>query len=69
MLLGTSILGYPYVAVFTDGSDVSGGGLASSLILPLPVQVQTGVMFGPNNTLTGTFTGGGGGGAVFPLGG
>lgn len=68
MLLGTSILGYPYTVIFTDGSAVSGG-LASSVILPLQNQVQNTIVYGPGGTLTGTFTGGGGGGVVFPLGG
>ena len=67
MILGSSILGVPYTVKYTDGSVVAGG-LATSVILPLQNQVKNTVTYGPNNTLTGTFSGGGSS-ANFPLGG
>lgn len=71
MLLGTSILGYPYVlspnAVLV-GQTVPGGFGVGNVVLPATNQVQNGVKFGVMNNSTGTFTGSGGG-SVFPLGG
>ena len=71
MLLGTSILGVPYFANASDvRSTVNIAGQQGTLIVPLANQVKSGVTFGPdsNNATTGTYSGGGGG-AVFPLGG
>lgn len=71
MILGSSILGYPYVlspnAVLV-GQTVPGGFGVGNVVLPTTGQVQKNVNFGVMNQSIGTFTGSGGGGN-FPLGG
>jgi hypothetical protein len=53
------------VGVITDA--LSRDSMSNSLFLTVPLasQVETGVVFGPQDGLTGSFAGGGGGGTVW----